>query len=54
MRKLLLLYGFFIIETNDNDEEKKNKISVIMALRDLVRETNDPSFQERLSYFLNK
>ena len=46
--------GLSIIETNDNDDEKKNKISVIMALRDLVRETNDPSFQERLSYYLDK
>jgi hypothetical protein len=46
--------GLSIIETNDNDDEKKNKISVIMALRDLVRETNDPTFQERLSYYLDK
>jgi hypothetical protein len=46
--------GLSIIETNDNDDEKKNKISVIMALRDLIRETNDPSFQERLSYYLDK
>jgi superfamily I DNA/RNA helicase len=46
--------GLSIIETNDNDDNKKNKISVILALRDLVRETNDPSFQERLSYYLDK
>ncbi|MFY7938108.1 MAG: NERD domain-containing protein [Flavobacterium sp.] len=46
--------GLSLIQSNDNDDEKKNKISVLLALRDLVRETNDKSFEERLSYYFEK
>jgi superfamily I DNA/RNA helicase len=46
--------GISLLDTNESADEKKNKIAVIMALRDLVKETEDPSFQERLSYYLKK
>jgi hypothetical protein len=46
--------GLSLIQSNGNDDEKKNKISVLLALRDLVRETNDKSFEERLSYYFDK
>lgn len=46
--------GLSLIQSNDNDDEKKNKISVLLALRDLVRETNDKSFEERLTYYFDK
>jgi superfamily I DNA/RNA helicase len=46
--------GLYLIQSNDNDDEKKNKISVLLALRNLFRETNSKSFEERLSYYFEK
>lgn len=46
--------GLSLIGTSDSDDEKKNKIAVIMALRDLFRETKDNVFDERINYFINK
>lgn len=46
--------GISLIGTDDTEDEKKNKIAVILALRDLLRETNDNVFYERINYFINK
>lgn len=46
--------GISLIGTDDTEDEKKNKIAVILALRDLLRETNDNVFNERINYFINK
>lgn len=46
--------GISLVNTNESEDEKKNSISRLLALRDLIEETNDPSFKERLSYYANK
>lgn len=50
----IIKIGLSLIKSNENEEEKKNNISVVLALRDLIRDTNDNSLEERLSYYLDK
>jgi len=37
-----------------NEEDKKNKLAVLLAIRDLITQTNDVSFVERFDYYLEK
>jgi len=50
----IILEGLTLIDTNEKDEDKKNKIAVLIALRDLIRETDDKSFKDRFKYYLEK
>ncbi len=46
--------GLDCLKSNSNEEEQKNKLSILLALRDLIRETEDESFKERFSFFINR
>jgi hypothetical protein len=46
--------GIDLISVNDNEEDNMNKIAVLLALRDLVRSTNDNSFKDALSIHFDR
>ncbi len=37
-----------------NNEDAKNNLAILLAIRDLIRETNDESFRERLTHYFEK
>ena len=46
--------GVSTIKANANVDKKKNLLSILLAIRDLIRETKNPLFTKRLTQYLDK